>query len=397
MKNRTLLLLALLCFFVNGYSTNYSSMIQDSSRWNTVSGGYGSWMRITGVTNTCYKIEGDTSIVGINYKKVRSSTDSLHLNWMNYALVREDTIQKKVWLRKGEKEGLIYNFNVQVGDTFSLFNPVYGGRSTYKVVSIDSILFESGFRKTYSLLAGNETEQSVKDFWIEGIGSEFGPFRTGMSMFTGGFSVLLSFSDGEMEYLNPKFQTRRKTSFSPKITSTVLDTATCNQAYKFQLTTSEVFKYDSVSFSLAFGGQIPNGFTPSSFDEKSGFFSATFSEVGSYQLYVAVHNNGIITDYISMRLEVVNSLVAIQAPQKGINQSIRISSKGEDLTVTLNGISSMLHVVITDLSGKELVERDLNNNTEVIRTDCFPKGIYTVNFFDKKTGQKIDTLKWIRN
>ncbi len=60
-----------------------------------------------------YKMQGDTLINGILYKKVVQ-------NNINYAyLLREDTISKRVYCKGdwGNYEYLLYDFNLQVGDT----------------------------------------------------------------------------------------------------------------------------------------------------------------------------------------------------------------------------------------------------------------------------------------
>jgi len=390
MKRQILFTLVFFFILFNGYSGNYIPIVKESNRWNDLTVSYGSWMKISGVTNTSYKIEGDTSIQSVAYKKLLASTDSLNLIWNNIAFLREDTLQKTVWLRKGDQEGLIYNFNVKPGDTFSVFNPLRGNKNNYQVVRIDSILLQSRYRKTYSLTNNNYNHE----IWIEGIGSEFGLTNSGMWVFSGS-RRLLCFSDNEVEYVNPKFQTCRKTSFTPKITSLVLDTAVCNQEYQFQITTSEINDYDSVSFVIAFGGQIPGGFTPNSFDEKTGLISGVFTETGSFPLIFTVNNSGIVTDCISTRLEVVN-ITSVKIPHTVNKVTIGLNSDEDKVTVTSSYPLSTLKAMITDLTGKTLLNKILDNPIEKIDISLLSAGMYIIIVFDGKTGQKLLTEKWVK-
>lgn len=394
MKRQIFLFLVFFCFLFSMFPSNYIPMVKESNRWNAVTGGYGSRMKIYGISNTCYKMEGDTSIQSVTYKRVLASTDSLNQSWTTYGYLREDTLQKKVWLRKDDQEGLIYHFDVQLDDTFSIFNPIVRRISTYRVVGIDSILFQTGYRKTYSMLVGNEVAQMDKDYWIEGIGSDLGPFRSGTWQLVGGFSRMLCFSDNEIEYVNPKFQTCRKTSFTPKITSLVLDTAICDQEYRFQLTTSEVFDCDSITFFFGLGSSS-GGFTPYSFDGKTGLISDVFKYPGTYSLIFSLSNNGITTDLIETQLVVVNS-TAVQNTHSDKAVQFMMSPSGDELTVTSDSPITTIQVVIYDMTGKALLSKYLDNPSERIGTGRLPAGMYTISVYDRKTGKKLVTEKWVK-
>ncbi|MDY0102864.1 MAG: hypothetical protein RBS07_07975 [Lentimicrobium sp.] len=47
---------------------------------------------------------------------------SLMLEWNSAGFIREDSITKYVFLALGEEEGLIYDFNLEVGDTVHVLN-----------------------------------------------------------------------------------------------------------------------------------------------------------------------------------------------------------------------------------------------------------------------------------
>lgn len=395
MKRLILFALVLFCCMYSAYPEKYHPMVKESNHWNMLSVGYGAWYAIIS-KNTSYKIEGDTSIQSVDYKKVYSSTDSLNQIWTIYALLREDTLQKKVWLRKDDVEGLIYNFDVQPEDTFSLFNPIVGRKRTYRVVSIDSVFIQSGYRKRYSMLSGTESSQVYEENWVEGMGCEQGPFRICTSGSVGGFTLLLCFSDGEIDYVNPKYQTCRKTTFTPKFTSLHLDTAVCGQAYRFQLTTTEVYDYDSIIFGTPWGSPYPPGlYETYFFDNQTGVLSGVFTEVGSYYFFFTIINNGIITDRLGVPFQVVDSTVVhTEHPDSEI--SIGIKSGGDGLTVFSGGPTTTLNTVITDMSGKVVVNKKVDSASETIRTAHLPAGIYTITIYNRKTGQLLLTEKWVR-
>lgn len=146
------------------------------------------------------KLYGDTTIDGTEYKFVLSSEDIDHEIWYKFGVIREDTINKKVFqynLYEHEDE-LLYDFNLNSGD--SIFYD-------YRYIKVDTVIFapfgnSSNILKQIHLNANGENT-----IWIEGIGSMNG-ILNGISSFgyVGAYNYLVCFSvNDSLLYQNPNF------------------------------------------------------------------------------------------------------------------------------------------------------------------------------------------------
>ncbi|HEX7413365.1 MAG TPA: hypothetical protein VF411_04905, partial [Bacteroidia bacterium] len=187
MKKHILLILTFLFVFKIGQGqTNVYHPFPDSNAvWNETS-----WYYNNGLPPPIYNpnivfLAGDTVISTIHYKKLLSSgyryatvtSNSCCVYYNAYAgAIRQDTIHKKVYYRNYSStsvDTLLYDFNLNVGDTLpkSYINN-YLIVSNF-VSSIDSILIGTSYRKQYHISVrggGNSNYVSL----IEGIGSTFG-------------------------------------------------------------------------------------------------------------------------------------------------------------------------------------------------------------------------------
>ncbi len=122
-----------------------------------------------------YTIGGDTTINSTAYQKIYRSGYTVCSPFYGtyWGGLRQDTVSKKVYfLRPGNTDTLIYNFNVQVGDTLKLADcsGFYGNDVGYSfVVSvIDSVLVGNKYHKRF-------TDNNVSfSSMIEGVGSTSG-------------------------------------------------------------------------------------------------------------------------------------------------------------------------------------------------------------------------------
>jgi len=122
-----------------------------------------------------YTIDTDTTINSVIYKKIYRSGYTLcsPFYYTYWGGLRQDTVSKKVYfLRPGNVDTLIYNFNAQVGDTLKLADcsGFYGSDVGYSfVVSvIDSVMVGNKYHKRF-------TDNSVSfSSMIEGVGSSSG-------------------------------------------------------------------------------------------------------------------------------------------------------------------------------------------------------------------------------
>jgi hypothetical protein len=124
------------------------------------------WMNViptinSGVYYEFFDIQGDTVIASKTYKKLYRKTDDSSSEWEYIYGMREDSSQKVYFvLREDEEERLLYDFNLQLDDTFFICN-----RADIYVTSIDTIFLLNGEpRKRIQFEPGPDT-------WIEGIGS----------------------------------------------------------------------------------------------------------------------------------------------------------------------------------------------------------------------------------
>ncbi len=137
-----------------------------------------------------YRIAGDTSINGTNYKKVYAENNiliqnSAGIHGCGYPIngylhaFRQDTVLKKCYLvpRDSINEQLIYDFSLQVNDT--LHNPylkppfVIGCDSILTLHSLDSVLINNQYRLRQNFNCG--------DYIVEGIGWLTDPFMIGLT------------------------------------------------------------------------------------------------------------------------------------------------------------------------------------------------------------------------
>jgi len=128
------------------------------------------------------KMIGDTVVNGMAYNKIYksfdinypSSSDTLH------CFIRQDTSLKKVFIRyplnvyNDSSEILLYDFSLQVGDTFNLKLIVDGSVHQMTVNSIGSYPLNTGMTREFSMQLTNPPvlggSCDVSCSWLEGIG-----------------------------------------------------------------------------------------------------------------------------------------------------------------------------------------------------------------------------------
>ncbi|MBK8846793.1 MAG: hypothetical protein IPO27_09730 [Bacteroidetes bacterium] len=70
-----------------------------------------------------YFVDGDSTYNSVNYKKYLFTNDSIVTTGTFFALLREDTVQKKVFsIASGStQEQLLYDFSLSVNDTITVY------------------------------------------------------------------------------------------------------------------------------------------------------------------------------------------------------------------------------------------------------------------------------------
>ncbi len=154
------------------------------------------------------KIAGDTTLNGLQYKKVVNSSDSLMNKWTLAGFVREDNL--KVFYRKknANNDCLLYDFSCSVGDTLNL-NCSCGEDSKFIVDSIKYLPVLGTDRKhIYFTYLSPDSFRISHEYWIEGIGSRSGILNGGgfANCMTGGGELLICCSkNGEIIYQDSEY------------------------------------------------------------------------------------------------------------------------------------------------------------------------------------------------
>jgi hypothetical protein len=154
-------------------------------------------------TTTSYKFENDTLINGKNYYLTYDCyLDSTLSNWGIYdnIFVREDSLGN-VYRLINNTEQLLYNFNMEVGDSIFTGYQI-GFQDVYASVdSVDSVLINGNLRKRIIF------DSYFNEIWIEGIGSLthiLYPFSKSMS--TLWYDLLCVILGGSTVYQNSQFE-----------------------------------------------------------------------------------------------------------------------------------------------------------------------------------------------
>ena len=175
---KTILLLSftLLTLFAKGQTWVYHPMPESNATWN-----FSMYIPCPAIVSLYeyYSITmtGDTVINGQTYHKLFTPFveqsypgTSCGINSAGYkGAIRQDSALKKVFFIPYDTiEYLLYDFNMQVGDTLKGYISTYLSGYADTVISIDSILVGSNYRKIWFL------NQYQGIYFIEGVGSTYG-------------------------------------------------------------------------------------------------------------------------------------------------------------------------------------------------------------------------------
>jgi hypothetical protein len=158
MKSKLLIIFLLTSLF--SYGQQYERLVDTTKLWSTLFHGEPPW---NGLITYFEKFSGDTLIGSDHYLKIYRSSPSTQ-NYHETGYIREDS-NNKVYYRNltGTQSGMIYDFNVGVGDT------VVAWGTTLVADTVDSVNIGNVLRKRIHFPMGWAGES-----WIEGIGSMHG-------------------------------------------------------------------------------------------------------------------------------------------------------------------------------------------------------------------------------
>ena len=149
------------------------------------------------------RFAGDSLIDGLYYKKIRVSGDSLQESWETAGFIREE--DHRVYARKSgdATEGLMYDFDIQPGDTLAIRNPFLSVDSvSLSVVSIDTTGLIKGKVKRFALKHDGDS----LEYWMEGIGSEYGVLSSGGNATTENSRLLCYWNKDTLRYTHPGYE-----------------------------------------------------------------------------------------------------------------------------------------------------------------------------------------------
>lgn len=176
------------------YQSMFGGGVDSSTQWMFA------WGNLWGVTTDTVYVEKDTTVNGLKYKKIVSTSISLYAG-----LLREDTTVGKVWYRdvgyhhkaSDTVEKVAYDFSLNIGDTFDISNCKLGFAGPYpdSLNIVDSVKVINGLKYIYFKA---QYEYGEPFTIIEGIGSNMGIFsKTGACYNTiDGMYLLCSYKSG---------------------------------------------------------------------------------------------------------------------------------------------------------------------------------------------------------
>ena len=148
--------------------------------------------------NLFYKFMDDSVVNDINYSKMYRSQRSDPYNWELNSLWREEESGNIYIKNRSVKEALIYNFNLNEGDTISIDD------SEIYVDSTRVQLFGNVSKKY--IYAHPKLHPDHIITWIDGVGSLHSPEVYDGMFLVGGTHTLVCFEEkGEHIYLNPAY------------------------------------------------------------------------------------------------------------------------------------------------------------------------------------------------
>jgi hypothetical protein len=202
---KKIILFLLLAFPNCLIAQKYVPFPTDNAKWNVVQiGGDIAFPPDTLLLQ--YSLQGDTTINGIAYRKLCQNIGTVDDPFYEgIGGLREQ--DKKIYVVAPEwdssTDGVLYDFNKQVGDTLKINEYAIN----YIVTGIDSIKIGNEFRKRYKI---KEDYSNIPAYIIEGIGNvSSGPFEAIIPIPTDIYRAYRKFicfsQNGETVYLNPAF------------------------------------------------------------------------------------------------------------------------------------------------------------------------------------------------
>lgn len=368
-------------------------LVDTTKSWNTMSMGFITWgVAVCGGTET-NKFFNSEFFNGHMYRKVYEKSDSTQTDWNEVGLIREDTLSKRIYYSNGyDPEGLLYDFNITVGDTVHVENS-YCQFSSYLICSsIDTVIVAGEPKRKFYFQAYYPNRDTVDETWIEGVGSLYGVLNSGLgaSGICGGTNVLLCCrQNGTIIYHNTVYNSCYIETFYPQIIQDSFDTAYLDIPYMFQV---EVDTGNAVSFNFT-GDVIPDDFY---FNPATGLLFGTPTQTGTLTCVIRVKNNqlNLFTDIIYGDLVVESPEYKKEQPEAA-KMKVFPNPFHKFATIQLpeNCEASILKVVNVD--GKMILQKSLSDTFNRFDFTLLPTGIYYFKFYNR-SGNQVSIIPTIK-
>jgi hypothetical protein len=170
------------------------------------------------VDTTKYFVHGDSVYNSLTYKKYYLSSDSnlAPSSWRLAGLVRQDTAHKRIYGIKltTSVERLLYDFSLNPSDTVGVYPMDFSfsppAPFILKILAKDSVLINGRYR-TRLKAKGFYTSSGWTEYWIEGIGSVYGPLNPGLVAWNVADycvpTLLCQKVNGALLYMNSQYNT----------------------------------------------------------------------------------------------------------------------------------------------------------------------------------------------
>ncbi|MHC1774480.1 MAG: T9SS type A sorting domain-containing protein [Lentimicrobium sp.] len=355
--------LVILCIVSLGQSSY--QIVDTTKTWNTIGIGYITWgVAVCGGTTT--NSFRNISNPGDQFLDVLECRDSIQQEWSNEGMIREDTLNKQVFYKYGETEGLIYDFSLETGDTVHIDNQYHYWYDDVVSMIVDSIDLADiyGVMRKRFFLSG--LDLSVRDpyypdeIWIEGIGSNYGIMHSGLGGIAigGGTDKLLCASQNDnVIYMDSLFHECYIDTFYPQILQWSFDTAYVNTYYEFQV---QVDTGNAVSFALI--GYIPEGFA---FDPTTGLLSGTPTQAGSYPCIILAMDS-----VMNWYTDIIYEDIVVVLPTE-----TSYTDKPKDINIYPNPFNTLLNIDVAEPDGQECLLEIYTSDGKLIRELVFSGSI----------------------
>jgi hypothetical protein len=200
------LILILLAFVWNISNANKWDLLKSGRSWNILQVTYSPDMVHHDSATYFVKFDADTIINTHKYCHVFQATNAEFYNKTLNGYVREDSLVGLYFRDLQGKEGLLYKYNLKVGDSVLITNKRYAGLDSvrYIVSGVDSVQLDGKYKKKYTM--AEKHYEYMPEIWIEGIGSSLGILNCGFVAAGAATRLLCSYDNNVLIYKNPNYQ-----------------------------------------------------------------------------------------------------------------------------------------------------------------------------------------------